>query len=415
MRAFALVLSASLTVRRWRSPRTCRSCRAAWSTTPRSCRRPRASAWPARSRRTSRRPPTRSSVLTVPTIGDESIEEYAVRVFAAVEARPEGQGQRRAGRRRAEGPQDAHRGRLRSRRDADRCDGEPDHPQRDDAAVQGNDFDGGIESGVQCDGRAARRRRRAGGADSRRRARQCNSAFGGIDEPDLPPWPMRILLGAFIFGIIGLFTVIGVMTPGVGWFLYLFLIPFWAMFPIMIVGVKGALVLLAIYVVGYPIAKLIVSRSAWYEKAKKDLKSKGTATIGGFTMSSGGSSSWSSAARRAARRAAASRAAAAAPAAAAARAAGSWATASRVTANASPSSARLGRSFDRRRRESPRRARARRISSPRVPRARHRLVLFGEALRAAAVRIAVRGAREPRVRASTSSPSAARSASRRRA
>ena len=49
----------------------------------------------------------------------------------------------------------------------------------------------------------------------------------------------RILLGAFIFGIIGLFTVIGVLTPGVGWFLYVFLIPFWAMFPIIIVGVRG--------------------------------------------------------------------------------------------------------------------------------------------------------------------------------
>ena len=47
---------------------------------------------------------------------------------------------------------------------------------------------------------------------------------------------MRILLGAFIFGIIGLFTVVGVMTPGVGWFLYVFLIPFWAMFPIVIIG-----------------------------------------------------------------------------------------------------------------------------------------------------------------------------------
>ena len=84
---------------------------------------------------------------------------------------------------------------------------------------------------------------------------------------------MRILLGCFIFGIIGLFTVLGVMTPEMGWFLYLFLIPFWAMFPIMIVGVKGALILLGIYVVGYPIAKLIVSRSAWYENAK-DLRKK---------------------------------------------------------------------------------------------------------------------------------------------
>src|SRR5262249_15902047 len=118
------------------------------------------------------------------------------------------------------------------------------------------------------------------------------SAFD-IDTPELA-WPMRILLGAFIFGIIGLFTIVGVMTPGVGWFLYVFLIPFWAMFPLIIVGVKGTLALLAIYVLGYPIAKLVLSRTAWYAKAAKDLKTKGHASIGGFTMTSGGSSGFSS-------------------------------------------------------------------------------------------------------------------------
>jgi hypothetical protein len=46
-----------------------------------------------------------------------------------------------------------------------------------------------------------------------------------VVTPDLP-WPMRLLLGAFVFGIIGLFTFIGIMTPGVGWFLYVFLTPF---------------------------------------------------------------------------------------------------------------------------------------------------------------------------------------------
>ena len=35
----------------------------------------------------------------------------------------------------------------------------------------------------------------------------------------------KVLFGAFIFGIIGLFTFIGVVTPGMGWFLYFFLIP----------------------------------------------------------------------------------------------------------------------------------------------------------------------------------------------
>lgn len=123
-----------------------------------------------------------------------------------------------------------------------------------------------------------------------------------LEGPDLP-LAERILFGAFIFGIIGLFTIIGVVTPGMGWFLYVFLIPFWAMFPIIVVGVKGALGLLAAYVVAFPAAKLLLSRSAWYQKARTDLKTKGHASIGGFKLSSGSSgssggssrsSSWSS-------------------------------------------------------------------------------------------------------------------------
>jgi uncharacterized protein len=120
-----------------------------------------------------------------------------------------------------------------------------------------------------------------------------------IDMPNQPdiPWPMRILLGAFIFGIIGLFTFVGIMTPGVGWFLYVFLIPFWAMFPLMIIGPYPTLALLATYVIGYPITKLILGRTAWYQKAATDLKTKGHTNIGGFVMSTsggGGSSSFSS-------------------------------------------------------------------------------------------------------------------------
>jgi len=115
-----------------------------------------------------------------------------------------------------------------------------------------------------------------------------------FEGPDLS-LTERILIGSFIFGIIGLFTVLGILTPGMGWFLYFFLIPFWAMFPIVVVGTRGALYLLGTYVVGFPIAKLIVSRQSWYEKAKQDIKTKGTASIGGFTVGgSSGGSSWSS-------------------------------------------------------------------------------------------------------------------------
>lgn len=120
------------------------------------------------------------------------------------------------------------------------------------------------------------------------------SGLSDLGDPDMPIGT-RILIGAFIFGIIGLFTIIGIVTPGFGWFLYLFLIPFWAMFPIIVVGVKGALVLFLIYLIGYPIAKLYIRTTPWFKKAKKDLRTKGKASIGGFSFSSGSSGgSWSS-------------------------------------------------------------------------------------------------------------------------
>jgi uncharacterized protein len=120
------------------------------------------------------------------------------------------------------------------------------------------------------------------------------AGLSGLDNPDLTITE-RILFGAFIFGIIGLFTVIGIMTPGFGWFLYVFLIPFWAMFPIVVFGTRGALICLISYLIIYPGAKLFLNKSEWYNKAKANLKTKGKASIGGFTFSSGSSgSSWSS-------------------------------------------------------------------------------------------------------------------------
>ncbi len=152
------------------------------------------------------------------------------------------------------------------------------------------DYDGGIEAGVNAvimvleSGKAPE----FGGAAEKKAK---TSILSGIEEPNLP-LTERILFGAFIFGIIGLFTVIGVLTPGVGWFLYFFLIPFWAMFPIIVVGTTGALTLLVIYLIAYPVAKLMLRNSEWYAKAAKDLRTKGHASIGGFSISSGGS--WSS-------------------------------------------------------------------------------------------------------------------------
>lgn len=127
-----------------------------------------------------------------------------------------------------------------------------------------------------------------------------NVSSGGIGYSDFDNSGMtiteRILIGAFVFGIIGLFTLLGIVTPGgVGWFLFVFLIPFWATFPIIVLGTRGALICLISYLVIYPAAKLFLRNSEWYRKARSDLATKGTASIGGFTISSGSSGgSWSS-------------------------------------------------------------------------------------------------------------------------
>lgn len=112
-------------------------------------------------------------------------------------------------------------------------------------------------------------------------------------------WKERILLGAFIFGILGVFTFFGLVSPGcAGWFLYAFLIPFYATFPMVVFGVTGGLTVLGIYAIGFPILKLILGRTAWGksmgQKMGKTRSSGGSWSSGSGWSSSGGSSGWSS-------------------------------------------------------------------------------------------------------------------------
>jgi uncharacterized protein len=152
-----------------------------------------------------------------------------------------------------------------------------------------NDYDRGITDGARAVMVAV-----TGGQPEGLENEPDGGGSSGIQEPNLPIVP-RILSGFFIFGIIGLFTFLGLFTPGFGWFLYFFLIPFWASFPIMVVGFKGTLIILLTYLLGFPIAKWFLKKQDWYRKAAKDLGAKGTASIGGFTFSSGRSGgSWSS-------------------------------------------------------------------------------------------------------------------------
>ena len=233
------------------------------------------------------------AVLTIPTLGGESVEEFAVRVFEAWKL---GQKGKDNGVLVVVAPKDRKmRIEVGYGLEGTLPDVAASRIIRNvmTPAFKDGDFDRGIEDGVaaivaQLEGRAATAGTTASFADTLTSS-DGKSTFK-IEGPEIP-WYMRILLGCFIFGIIGVFTVVGVMTPGMGWFLYEFLIPFWAMFPIVVIGPKATVGVLALYVIGYPIAKLILARQPWYAKAAADLKAKGTTTIGGMVITSGGPSS----------------------------------------------------------------------------------------------------------------------------
>lgn len=118
----------------------------------------------------------------------------------------------------------------------------------------------------------------------------------GLDEL---PWQARLLIGAFVFTVLGIFTFVGLFIRGcAGWVVYVFLIPFYATFPVVVLGVTGGLILLIIYAIAFPILKLILGRTPLGKRMAKSMtgtKSAGwTSGSGGFGKSSGSSSSWSS-------------------------------------------------------------------------------------------------------------------------
>src|SRR5579871_1286172 len=92
--------------------------------------------------------------------------------------------------------------------------------------------------------------------------------------------------GLFIFGILGLFTLIALFTQGcMGWGLYAFLLPFYAVFPWIVIGVTGAKILFGIYFLATPIFKIFLARSKWGKEQLR--KWKESAAKGGSGASSG--------------------------------------------------------------------------------------------------------------------------------
>jgi uncharacterized protein len=227
-------------------------------------------------------------VLTINGIGAESIEDFAMRVFESWKL---GSRDKNSGVLIVVAPQE-HRMRIEIGYglEGTLTDVAADRIIRNlmTPRFREGNYDVGVEAGVTAviqilEGRQAA----AADADWAAPAKPA-SAF----QVEAAPMPLaeRILVSLFVFSIIGLFTFIGLVTPGsMGWFLYFFLIPFWSMFPMALFGSQAALVIIGAYALLYPIAKIVVARMPWYLKAQDDLKTKGVAQIGGMTIRPGGS------------------------------------------------------------------------------------------------------------------------------
>jgi uncharacterized protein len=110
-------------------------------------------------------------------------------------------------------------------------------------AFRNGDFGGGVETGV-------------------------DAITGTIQGKDVIPSrapsgrrrALEVPLGARVFGsviftiVIGVFSILALMSKGCqSWFLYVFLMPFYAAFPLALWGAFGAL-LIPVWVIGFPIA-----------------------------------------------------------------------------------------------------------------------------------------------------------------
>jgi uncharacterized protein len=137
------------------------------------------------------------------------------------------------------------------------------------------DFAGGIEAAVEA---------MAGliaGEDVLPRPAEVGSK-GAI--PDLPG---RLAAGALFLLVVGIFSLAAIATQGcAGWFLYLFLIPFWIFFPLGILGMPAGAVAAGLWIVGFPILWLWVHRSrpgkAWRKRHSRGLFGQAWSSSGGW-------------------------------------------------------------------------------------------------------------------------------------
>jgi uncharacterized protein len=140
---------------------------------------------------------------------------------------------------------------------------------------KGGDYDGGVSAGVDAILGSLR-------GSYTPQAEEENSEIGG-----------KLMAGGIFTVVVGLFTIIALFARGAqGWFLYLFLLPFWLLFPIAILGVIGGAIAFGLYAIIVPLFRLWMSKTA----GGKSLHSRFSALpfFAGLASGGGSGSSWSS-------------------------------------------------------------------------------------------------------------------------
>lgn len=140
------------------------------------------------------------------------------------------------------------------------------------------DFPGGIEAGVKA----------VAGV-----IQGDESALAGaeVQGEELGIWA-RIIALLVTVAVLGNFSAFALFSTGCsGWFLYLFLIPFWAVFPSVLLAPPVGIALLVLWIVGFPILKIWLGST---QKGKAFLAARpGLARFASSVSSSGGSGSFS--------------------------------------------------------------------------------------------------------------------------
>lgn len=120
------------------------------------------------------------------------------------------------------------------------------------------------------------------------------SSLAQSSDSEEIPWPARLVMGGIFFLVVGAFSLIALASSGgVSWFLFLFLLPFWSSFPLAFAGVPVGFVFPLVWLVGFPIAKLLIAKSDWGKRWAKKLKpmvmtSGRKGRSGGWTFGGGG-------------------------------------------------------------------------------------------------------------------------------